>query len=114
MQEFIKYAPMILIFIMFGVQYKIFVTPEQLRQALEKKENDCSNDCKEHYVTKSEMQTERKSLIDEVRREFLEKVAFEQFTKRLDDKFEYLGQSMQTIIENQEFMKDVLFKKGGK
>ena len=37
MEKYIEYAPYIIIVIGFLIQYKIFVTPEQMREELEKK-----------------------------------------------------------------------------
>ena len=111
MKEFINYAPYIIIAIVFLAQYRIFVTPTQLKEELEAREKACDKECKEQYVTKAEMQIERKNLMDDVRREFLEKVAFEQFNKRLDDKFDFIGKTMQTVIENQEHIKEWLISK---
>jgi hypothetical protein len=79
MKEFLTYAPIIIVVIAFALNYKIFVTPAQLKEELEKREKACEADCQKHYVTKFEMQLERKNLMDDVRREFLEIVAFEQF-----------------------------------
>lgn len=111
MKELINYAPSIIAAIAFGITYKVFVTPAQLKEELEKLKKACDKECKEQYVTKADMQIERKNLMDDVRREFLEKVAFEQFTKRLDDKFDFIGKTMQTVVENQEHLKDWLINK---
>lgn len=111
MKEFINYAPYIIIAIVFLAQYRIFVTPTQLKEELDAKEKICEADCQKIYVTKEEMQIERKGLLEEVERKFLEKAAFEQFNKRLDDKFDFIGKTMQTVIENQEHIKEWLISK---
>jgi len=64
------------------------------------------------YTTREQMQLERRDLMDDVRREFLEKVAFEQFTKGLDEKFDFIGKTMQTVVENQEHIKEYIIRRG--
>ena len=54
----------------------------------------------DYYVTKEDMQIERKELLQEVERRFLEKVAFEQFTKRFDDKFETMAKTLDKVIQD--------------
>jgi hypothetical protein len=112
MEQFIEYAPLIIIIVTFLLKNKIFVTPEQLEEKLKNREKMCEEDCQKHYVTKAEMQIERRKLMDEVRREFLEKVAFEQFTKGLDEKFDFIGQMMQTVVDNQEYIKNHIIRRG--
>lgn len=63
MKEFIEYAPIIIVVMAFLFKNRIFVTPEQ-------------------------MQKERKNLLEEVERRFLELVAFREYEKRMDDNFE--------------------------
>jgi hypothetical protein len=58
------------------------------------------------------MQIERKELLLEVERRFLEKVAFQEFTKRFDDKFAGLTKTLDKVVENQEHIKDFIIKKG--
>ena len=111
MKEFLTYAPIIIVVIAFALNYKVFVTPAQLKEELEKREKQCDEDCQKHYVTKFEMQIERKNLMDDVRREFLEIVAFEQFTKGLNEKFDYLNKNLQTVVDNQECLKEWLINK---
>jgi hypothetical protein len=48
----------------------------------------------------------------EVERRFLEKVAFQEFTKRFDDKFAGLTKTLDKVVENQEHIKDFIIKKG--
>lgn len=110
MKDFINYAPYILITIAFLTQYRIFVTTAQLKEELEKREKQCEADCQKHYVSKFEMQIERKNLMDDVRREFLEIVAFEQFTKGLNEKFDFVNKNLQTVVDNQEYLKEWFMK----
>lgn len=65
-----------------------------------------------NYTTKEDMQLERKELLEEVERRFLEKVAFEQFTKRFDDKFEIMAKTLDKVVENQEHIKDYIIRRG--
>lgn len=110
MKEFLIYAPTIIAVIAFAITYKVFVTPAQLKEELEKREKACEADCQKHYVSKFEMQLERKNLMDDVRREFLEIVAFEQFTKGLNEKFDFLNKNLQTVVDNQEYLKEWFIK----
>lgn len=112
MEHFIEYAPLIIIVMTFLLKNKIFVTPEQLEEKLKNREKMCEEDCQKHYVTKADMQIERRKLMEDVRREFLEKVAFEQFTKGLDEKFDFIGKTMQTVVENQEHIKEYIIRRG--
>lgn len=65
-----------------------------------------------NYTTRENMQIERKELLVEVERRFLEKVAFEQFTKRFDDKFEIMSKTLDKVVENQEHIKDYIIHRG--
>lgn len=109
---YMDYAAIILVVVGFCIGYGIFITPKKLDEILEKKSDKCAIDCKEAYVTKEDMQIERKELLQEVERRFLEKVAFEQFTKRFDDKFETMAKTLDKVVENQEHIKDYIIKKG--
>ena len=110
---YMDYAAIILVVVGFCIGYGIFITPKKLEEILEKRSIKCANDCKESYVTKEEMQIERKELLLEVERRFLEKVAFEQFTKRFDDKFETMAKTLDKVVENQEHIKDYIIQKKG-
>lgn len=109
---YIEYAAIILVIVGFCVSYNIFVTPAKLEKILKERAELCNNSCKDSYTTREEMQIERRSLMADVRREFLEKVAFEQFTKGLDEKFAGLTKTLDKVVENQEHIKDFIIKKG--
>lgn len=47
MEKFIEYAPIILVIIIFFIQYKIFVTPQQLTEL----RSDLIEYISEHYVS---------------------------------------------------------------
>jgi len=110
---YMDYAAIILVVVGFCIGYGVFITPKKLSEILKEREKECSNACKESYVTKEDMQIERKELLQEVERRFLEKVAFEQFTKRFDDKFEVLAKTLDKVVENQEHIKDYMIQKRG-
>ena len=65
MKEFIEYAPIIVIVLLFLFKSRIFITPEQMQQ-------------------------ERKDLLKEVENRFLSLVAFREFEKRIEDNFKTL------------------------
>lgn len=109
---YMDYAAIILVVVGFCIGYGIFITPKKLSEILKERERECSSSCKEAYVTKEEMQIERKELLLEVERRFLEKVAFQEFTKRFDDKFEVMAKTLDKVVENQEHIKDYIIKKG--
>ena len=110
---YLDYAAIILVVVGFCIGYGVFITPQKLAKILADREKECSNFCKEAYVTKEDMQIERKELLQEVERRFLEKVAFEQFTKRFDDKFETMAKTLDKVVENQEHIKDYIIQKRG-
>ena len=47
MEEILQYSPLILVIMMFFIQYKIFVTPEQL----EKKHREILESVEQHFVS---------------------------------------------------------------
>jgi adenylate kinase family enzyme len=110
---YLDYAAIILVVVGFCIGYGVFITPQKLAKILADREKECSTACKDAYVTKEDMQIERKELLQEVERRFLEKVAFEQFTKRFDDKFETMAKTLDKVVENQEHIKDYIIQKKG-
>lgn len=109
---YLDYAAIILVVVGFCIGYGIFITPKKLEEILEKRSEKCSDTCREQYVTKEEMQIERKELLLEVERRFLEKVAFQEFTKRFDDKFDVMSKTLDKVVENQEHIKDYIIRRG--
>lgn len=85
MEVLLQYAPLVLMLISFIVQYKIVVTPAQLAEVL--KSYVTLEHLRLNYVSKADMENERANLLNEVKREFLEKVEFRQFEKRVQDNF---------------------------
>ena len=110
---YLDYAEIILVIVGFCIAYGVFITPQKLTKILAEKRKDCSKSCKEAYVTKEDMQIERKELLLEVERRFLEKVAFQEFTKRFDDKFDVMSKTLDKVVENQEHIKDYIIQKKG-
>lgn len=110
---YLDYASIILVVIGFCVAYGVFITPQKLTKILKEKGEECNNACKDSYVTKEDMQIERKELLLEVERRFLEKVAFQEFTKRFDDKFDVMSKTLDKVVENQEHIKDYIIQKKG-
>lgn len=107
---FAKYAPWLLIVVLFLLKNRIFITPEQLNKALEDKKNKCKEDCEALYVTKEEMQKERTLLLQEVEQKFLSLAAFREFEKRIDSKFVDTSRRFDKIDDNLEHIKDLLIK----
>ena len=92
MEQLLQYAPLILMIIVFIVQYNIVVTPAQLKDILL-----CYvtlDHLRTNYVSKADMENERANLLNEVKREFLEKVEFRQFEKRVQDNFSTIEQRL--------------------
>ena len=109
---YLQYAPIILLVISWCVTYNIFITPAKLDKVLKERAEVCNGICKDSYTTREDMQIERKELLLEVERRFLEKVAFEQFTKRFEDNFKTMNRTLEKLVENQEHIKDVIIKRG--
>lgn len=107
---YLDYAAIILVVVGFCIGYGVFITPQKLAKILTEREKECSNSCRNTYVTKEDMQIERKELLQEVERRFLEKVEFVQFTKRFDDKFDVMSKTLDKVVENQEHIKDYIIQ----
>lgn len=93
MEQFIEYAPIIVVVFVFLMKNRLFVTPEQ-------------------------MQKERKNLLEEVERRFLSLAAFREYEKRMDDNFETVNRRFSNsekrfdkVDENLEHIKDLIIKK---
>lgn len=94
MDKFVEYAPLIVVVVAFLFKNRIFVTPEQ-------------------------MQNERKNLIEEVERRFLELVAFREYEKRMNDNFETVNrrfsesrERFDKVDKSLEHITDLLIKRG--
>ena len=77
----IKYGPLAMFVAIILLKSKIFVTPKQLEEALGNNKDDWEKSCEKQYVTKEDMQLERKELLEEVERRFLSVVTFREFEK---------------------------------
>lgn len=71
------------------------------------------------YVTKEQMQNERKELLEEVERRFLSIVAFREFEKRIDEHFKTTdrrfadsSKRFDKVDASLEHITDLLIKKG--
>lgn len=111
-QTIIEYAPIIIIVIIFLNKNRIFITPEQLNQALEDKKNSCNLECKEHLITKEELQLETKKLLKEVEDRFLSIIAFREFEKRIDGKFSDWSNRFDKVDESLAHITDLIIKRG--
>ena len=92
MEQLLQYAPLVLMIISFIVQYNIVVTPAQLKDIL--LGYVTLDHLRTNYVSKADMENERANLLNEVKREFLEKVEFQQFEKRVQDNFSAIEQRL--------------------
>ena len=111
MEEIIfKWGPLAIMVIFILLKSKLFVTPQQLKEALELNEKKCEKNHEKQYVTKEEIQQERKDLLGEVERKFLSLQAFREYEKRMDDNFKTINRRFSE--SNSRFDKvDVRFDK---
>lgn len=100
----IDYSPYIIATLVFLLRNKIFITPDQLQKILNDFKKDCNADCSKIFVTKEDMQKERKSLFTEVEQKFLSIFVFREFEKRIEDHFKMNGEQLQKIDENVRFL----------
>ena len=92
--EFMNYAPIIFVVVVFCLKNRLFVTPEQ-------------------------MQKERQNLIEEVERRFLSLAAFREYEKRMDDNFKTINrrfcesnERFDKVDNSLEHITDLLIKRG--
>lgn len=131
MEEIIfKYGPIAIMVVFIVLKSKLVVTPQQLKEALEHNEKKCEKKHEKQYVTKEEMQQERKDLFDEVERKFLSLQAFREYEKRMDenfktinrrfsetndrtnDRFDKVDNSFDKVYKNLEHITDLLIQRG--
>ena len=91
-QDFVEYAPIILIILTFICKNKIFTTPSQLSEKI---------------------MEERKEIMKEVEDRFLSLVAFREFEKRVDNNFKGLNHQLEKVDLSLEKIKDILIEKWG-
>ena len=101
-QLIIQYAPIAMMVLFLLLKVKLFITPKQLEEAIDKNKASCKSNCRDTYVTKEEMQIERKQLLKEVREQYLSIFAFREFEKRIDDKFDNNNKRFDKLDENVE------------
>ena len=116
-QLIIQYAPLVLMIIWFLVQNKLFVTPSDLSEVLKNyalkndfvSKEDLEKSLKDYvslehlrinYTSKTDMELERKALKAEIRNEYLEKVEFKQYEKRVQDKFDPIARRLKDTSEH--------------
>lgn len=116
-QLVIQYAPLVLMIIWFFIQNKIFTTPSDVTDLLKLyalKEDYVSKQefeeaLKEYvtlehlrinYTSKADMEVERKELKAEIRDEYLEKVEFKQYEKRVQDNFDSMDKRLKETTHN--------------
>lgn len=116
-QTIINYAPVIIVVIAFIIQQRLVVTPEQLERrhreilkTIDDNKVKCESHCALSYVTKAEMQIERKNLLETVDNKYLERKVYEEAQKRVDEKFADIRRQYEKITENQEYIKDLIIK----
>lgn len=92
----IEYAPILIMVLFICLKSKFFITPAQL-------------------------EVERKNLMKEVREQYLSIVAFREFEKRIDDKFDNSNRRFDRLDENVErvhtgidHLKDLFLQRGSK
>lgn len=88
MEKFVEYAPIIIVVLMFFIQNKIFVKPEDL----EKKHREILEDCD-------------KKLKDEVVGKYVELNAYKEFQS-------HINLSLETLTESVNEVKNILISKG--
>ena len=118
MQEFIEYAPILIVVAAFLLKNKIFVTPEQLEQkhreilkTIEENKVKCETHCFNSFVTKEEMQIERKELLETIDTKYIERAVYEESNRRIDEKLEENSRQLEKIANNQEAIKDLIIQK---
>ena len=116
-QLIIQYAPLVLMIIWFLVQNKFFITPSDLTEVLKNyalkndfvSKEDLEKSLKDYvslehlrinYTSKTDMELERKELKAEIRNEYLEKVEFKQYEKRVQDNFDAIDRRLKDTSEH--------------
>lgn len=89
MDEYFKYGPLIIMFLGFLWQYRIFVTPEQL----EKKHREISKECREEFVSIK---------------------VFEEFQNETKEDFKEVKQGIANLYSNTNDIKEMLMRGVGK
>lgn len=116
--QILDYASIIIVVVGLCIAYKIFVTPEMLEKRLKEKRILIESECEKMFVTKEEMQIERKKLLEAVASDYLEKAVFEIAQRRIDDKlnntekrFDKVDANVEKVNENVQHIIDLMIQK---
>jgi hypothetical protein len=116
--QVLDYAAIIIVVVGLCISYKIFVTPAMLEERLKKKRILIESECEKIFVTKEEMQIERKKLLEAVASVYLEKAVFEMAQRRIDDKldntdkrFDRVDDNIGQVNENVKHLIDLIMEK---
>ena len=104
-------APTVLVIIAILLSFKFFVTPESLERRLKEKRILIESECEKMFVTKEEIQKERKMLLEAVANVYLEKAVFEIAQRRIDDKLDNTDKRFDKVDDNLQHIIDLLLQK---
>lgn len=107
----LDYAAIIIVVVGLCISYKIFVTPAMLEQRLKNKRILIESECEKMFVTKEEMQIERKKLLEAVANVYLEKAVFEIAQKSINDKLDNMGKRFDKQDEYSQHIVDLLLQR---
>lgn len=116
--QILDYAAIIIVILGICISYKVFVTPEALEKRLKEKRILIESECEKMFVTKEEIQKERKMLLEAVANVYLEKAVFEIAQRRIDDKldntdkrFDRVDDNIGQVNENVKHLIDLIMEK---
>lgn len=111
-------APTIIVIVGILLSFRFFVTPEALEKRLKEKRILIESECEKMFVTKEEIQKERKMLLEAVANIYLEKAVFEMAQRRIDDKldntdkrFDRVDDNIGQVNENVKHLIDLIMEK---
>lgn len=111
-------APTIIVIVGILLSFRFFVTPEALEKRLKEKRILIESECEKMFVTKEEIQKERKMLLEAVANVYLEKAVFEIAQRRIDDKldntdkrFDRVDDNIGQVNENVKHLIDLIMEK---
>lgn len=109
--QILDYAAIIIVILGICISYKVFVTPEALEKRLKEKRILIEGECEKMFVTKEEIQKERKMLLEAVANVYLEKAVFEIAQRRIDDKLDNTDKRFDKVDDNLQHIIDLLLQK---
>lgn len=104
-------APTIIVIVGILLSFRFFVTPEALEKRLKEKRILIESECEKMFVTKEEIQKERKMLLEAVANVYLEKAVFEIAQRRIDDKLDNTDKRFDKVDDNLQHIIDLLLQK---